>query len=215
MVHVKICGVRDEATVAAAASAGADWIGFVTVPTSPRYTPFDRVSDLAAAAEDAGAEPWVITVGASEDHYWRMRDWPVSTLTVQMHGEEPPSFVAEMRALMIHRRVVKAIPVRKRRDLEAAAAFEAADMIVLDAMPPKGADRAGGHGAPFKWSILSGWRPPKPWVLSGGLTPGNVAEAIRVTGATAVDVSSGVESAPGVKDHAKIRDFIHAAKGGA
>ncbi len=212
MMRVKICGVRDEATVAAAAAAGADWIGFVIVPTSPRYTPFDRVSELAVAAEEAGAEPWVVTVGAPEDHYWRMRDWPVSALTVQMHGEEPPSFVAEMRSLMINRRVVKAIPVRKRRDLDAAASFDAADMILLDAQPPKGADRAGGHGAPFKWSIVKGWDAPKPWILSGGLTPSNVAEAIRLTGAQAVDVSSGVESAPGMKDLAKIRDFIQAAK---
>lgn len=212
MVRVKICGLIDEASVDAAVAAGADDVGFVIVPTSPRYVPFERAAALALRAENAGAEPWIVCVGAPEDYFWRMRDWDVGALTVQMHGDEPASFVAEMRSLMITRRIAKAIPVAKRKDLEAAADFAAADMILLDAKPPKGADRAGGHGAPFKWSIVRGWRAPKPWILSGGLTPENVAEAIRVTGAQAVDVSTGVESAPAVKDPVKMRAFVQAVK---
>jgi phosphoribosylanthranilate isomerase len=102
--------------------------------------------------------------------------------------------------------------VSAREDLEQVNAFTAADMFLLDAKPPPGADRAGGHGRPFDWSILQGFDPGKPWVLSGGLTPDNVAEAVRVSGAKAVDVSSGVEASPGVKDAAKVRAFVAAAK---
>jgi phosphoribosylanthranilate isomerase len=109
--------------------------------------------------------------------------------------------------------VVKAIGVSTREDLEQVKDFKAADVFLLDAKPPAGADREGGHGRPFDWSILEGFDPGKPWVLSGGLTPENVAEAIRISGAKAVDVSSGVEASPGVKDAAKVKAFIEAAKG--
>jgi phosphoribosylanthranilate isomerase len=110
--------------------------------------------------------------------------------------------------------VVKALGIGGRRDLEQAPAYEAADAFLFDAKPPAGATREGGHGRSFDWSILKGFRVAdhEDWTLSGGLTPENVAEAIRASGAAAVDVSSGVEASPGIKDLAKVRAFIQAAK---
>ncbi len=215
MTYVKICGLRDEEGVDAAVAAGADWVGFVLEPTSPRYVPFERAGALAAGAEAAGVAPWIVAVGLSEDHLWRMRDWPVADLHVQFHGHEHPEYLEEARTILLNRTIVKAMGVAQRKDLEAAADFTAADMLLLDAKPPRGSDRTGGHGEPFKWSILKSWTAPKPWVLSGGLNADTVAKAIRTTGARAVDVSSGVESAPGVKDPVKIRDFVQAAKDAA
>jgi phosphoribosylanthranilate isomerase len=123
--------------------------------------------------------------------------------------------VAVFRRLVPRVKIVKAIGVATADDLKQVEAFRAADGFLLDGKPPKGADRQGGFGQPFDWSIVRGFDPGRPWVLAGGLTPDNVAEAIRVSGATAVDVASGVEASPGVKDHEKVRAFIKAAKGAA
>ena len=131
---------------------------------------------------------------------------------LQLHGNETPEEVRRLRgAVKQDVEIWKAMAVTSADDLSRAAEYEAADRILLDAKPPKGATRTGGFGAPFDWSILESWRAPKPWILSGGLTPDTVAKAIAQTGAAAVDVSSGVESAPGVKDPARIRAFIEAA----
>jgi phosphoribosylanthranilate isomerase len=134
---------------------------------------------------------------------------------VQLHGKESPGQVATFARKHPLTPVIKAMGVASKRDLAEAEAFEAADAFLFDAKPPQGAQREGGHGQTFDWSILKGFRvhDHEDWTLSGGLTPENVAEAIRQSGAAAVDVSSGVEAGPGVKDLAKVRAFIAAAKG--
>ncbi|MDW8398920.1 MAG: phosphoribosylanthranilate isomerase, partial [Acetobacteraceae bacterium] len=131
---------------------------------------------------------------------------------LQLHGAEPPGRVAALRA-RFGLPMIKAIGVGAAEDLDAARAYaEAADMLLLDARPPPGADRPGGHARPLDWRLLAGARLPLPWLLAGGLSPANVAEAIATAGAPGVDVSSGVESAPGIKDPAKVAAFVAAAR---
>ena len=134
---------------------------------------------------------------------------------VQLHGKETPGDVTAFARRHPLTAIVKAIGVSSRKDLELAETFEAADAFLFDAKPPSGAMRQGGFGKAFDWSILKGFRTKdhEDWTISGGLTPENVAEAVRVSGAGAVDVSSGVEASPGIKDPAKVRAFIKAAKG--
>jgi phosphoribosylanthranilate isomerase len=212
MTKVKICGLTDEASVDAAAEAGATWAGFVHFPPSPRHLELTRADALAKRAAGAGLRSVLVVVDPDDGVLAALRDGLDGVAGVQLHGDETAERVAAVKA-NTGRHVTKALPVRARADLKAATAFaEVANVFLLDAKPPEGADRPGGHGAAFDWSILEGWSAPRPWLLSGGLTPDNVAEAIRITGARAVDVSSGVESAPGVKDPAKIRAFVRAAK---
>jgi phosphoribosylanthranilate isomerase len=131
---------------------------------------------------------------------------------LQLHGTETVQRTADIRA-GFGLPVIKALAVAEPSDLAVASEYEkVADMLMFDAQPPKGALRGGGHGAAFDWKILQGRNFTKPWFLAGGLTPGNVARAVELSGATQVDVSSGVESAPGVKDAARIADFIQAVK---
>jgi phosphoribosylanthranilate isomerase len=130
---------------------------------------------------------------------------------LQLHGSETPERVAEIRE-RTGCEVWKALGVATVEDLAGAGAFEAADRLLIDAKPPTGADRTGGHGAAFDWAILEGWDAPRPWILAGGLTPENVAAAIAATGAPAVDVSSGVEKLRGLKDRERVRAFLRAAK---
>jgi phosphoribosylanthranilate isomerase len=131
---------------------------------------------------------------------------------LQLHGAETVQRTAEIRA-RFGLSVIKALPVAEAADLAVAADYEkVADMLMFDARPPKGAERPGGHGTAFDWKILSGRSFGKPWFLAGGLDPENVARAIELSGAELVDVSSGVESAPGVKDTARIQAFIHATR---
>jgi phosphoribosylanthranilate isomerase len=134
---------------------------------------------------------------------------------VQLHGKETPAEVAAFAARHPLTPIVKALGIAARRDLELIEEYTAADAFLLDAKAPAGAKREGGFGRTFDWSILKGLRTHdhEDWTLSGGLTPDNVAEAIRISGAFKVDVSSGVEASPGVKDTAKIKAFIEAAKG--
>lgn len=224
---VKICGLTSESDLESAIRAGADRVGFVLVPTSPRYVPFKKAQALIRLADAQGAEPWVVAAwSASAGNPKIPQDKPhVADLdrlvdetpeigAVQLHGKETPRDVAAFAARHRLTPVVKAIGVATRRDLEEIEDFTEADGFLLDAKPPKGATREGGHGRTFDWSILKGLRTQdhEDWVLSGGLTPDNVAEAIRISGAHAVDVSSGVESAPGVKDAAKVAAFVAAAK---
>jgi phosphoribosylanthranilate isomerase len=221
MATVKICGLTRESDIETAVRAGADRVGFVAAPTSPRRISHENLTLFAAKTYKrqfgGWAQVWVVVDWRAE-----MRD-PTSRFealikelsevhTVQLHGGETPEEVAEFRRLVPRVKIVKAIGVATASDLEQVKAFRSADGFLLDAKPPRGADRQGGFGKPFDWSILKGFSPGKPWVLSGGLTPENVAEAIRVSGATAVDVSSGVEASPGVKDPAKVKAFIQAAK---
>jgi phosphoribosylanthranilate isomerase len=215
---VKICGLTGERAVAAALEAGADAVGFVLfVPASPRnIEPADFVR-LSSPARGR-AKVVIVTAGVLDA---RVSDLVrgVEPDAIQLHGSETPAQVQALRDdLGLDRscpdglEIWKGLAVGAPADLADAADFGAADRLLLDAKPPKGAERTGGHGLAFDWSILAGWASPKPWILSGGLTPETVADAVHVTGATAVDVSSGVEASPGVKDPAKVRAFVAAAK---
>lgn len=207
MTKVKICGLTDPDMVAFAAREGADWVGFVFAP-SPRRVTLAAAEALCLPAAPARAVALLVDPSDAEVSAVAALGFPV----LQLHGAETPARVAQIRALT-GAEIWKAIGVAEAGDLELAAAYTEADRLLVDARPPDGAGEAGGHGRAFDWSILKGWRAPKPWLLAGGLTPDNVAEAIRETGAPAVDVSSGVERERGVKDRELVRAFIRAAKG--
>lgn len=213
MISVKICGITSESDLAQAIEAGADMVGFVIVQTSARFVDFDRAQALIQRAAELGAEPWVVATMAVP---WldRLVEETPEIGAVQLHGKESPAQVASFARRHQLVPVIKAMGIARKRDLDDAEAFEAADAFLFDAKPPKDAAHEGGHGVPFDWSILKDFRvnDHEDWTLSGGLTPENVAEAIRQSGAAAVDVSSGVELKPGVKDHAKVTAFIAAAK---
>lgn len=209
-VQVKICGVRDAAAIDAAARSGAAYVGFVFFPRSPRHLGWDEAAALAVSAPP-GLCKVALTVDPDDAALARVAALPVDM--IQLHGAETPARVAQVRALT-GLPVMKAVGVAGPEDLAALSAHErVADQILVDAKPPKGAAVPGGLGHAFDWRLLAGRRWPVPWMLAGGLTPGTVAEAIRVAGARQVDVSSGVESAPGVKDADLIRAFVAAAQG--
>jgi phosphoribosylanthranilate isomerase len=213
MISVKICGITSESDLEMAIEAGADMVGFVVVSASPRYVDKAKAQALVARAVELGAEPWIVATLAVPFLDELVEETP-ELGAVQLHGKESPSQVASFVKRHPLVPVVKAMGIERPRDLDEAAAFEAADAFLFDAKPPKGATREGGHGKSFDWSILKGFRvnDHEDWTLSGGLTPENVAEAIAKSGAAAVDVSSGVEKSPGVKDKAKVEAFIKAAK---
>ncbi len=207
MARVKICGLSDPETVALAAQAGADWIGLVFIAASPRAVTPERVPALLEAV--GRARP-VALLSDPDDRLISIvahLGMPV----IQLHGAETAERVAAIRA-MTGCEVWKALGISSREDLGQALRHTAADRLLLDAKPPAGAARTGGHGAAFDWSLLTGWQAPKPWLLAGGLTPETVAGAIATTGAEAVDVSSGVERTRGVKDPDLIRRFVAAAR---
>ncbi len=208
MPRVKICGLRDRAGLDAAASAGAAYAGFVFFPPSPRCIEWG-----AAAALAAEAPPGLCKVGLVVDPddatLDRLAALPLDM--IQLHGAETPGRAVEIRA-RLGLPVMKAVGVSGPGDLAALALWEGvADQVLCDAKPPKDATRPGGIGEPFDWGLIVGRRWRRPWLLAGGLTPENVAEAIVRTGAAQVDVSSGVEGAPGVKDPARIAAFCAAA----
>lgn len=208
---IKICGLTTPDAARFAAEAGADYVGLVFAPASPRFVSGETAAATARAARGGGAKVVALLVDP-DDAALAAAVAAVSPDAIQLHGRETPERVAEVRA-RTGLAVWKAIGVSAREDLGAAASFEAAaDALLFDAKPPKGADRTGGHGAAFDWTILQGFASPKPWFLAGGLTPENVAEAIRIAGAPAVDVSSGVEKSPGVKDPALISAFVSAVR---
>ena len=202
--RVKICGINSPATLDAAADAGADWIGYVFVPPSPR-----AVTPEQAAALDRhrrGPARVGLFVDPRDDDVAQVLA-AVSLDVLQVHAD------AERAAALRSRfgvPVWHVVGVGTAADLPASA--PGVDGLLLDAKPPPGATRPGGNALVFDWSILRGWAAPLPWLLAGGLTPGNVAEAARVSGAPAVDVSSGVERTRGVKDAELIRAFVQAVK---
>ncbi|WP_084396387.1 phosphoribosylanthranilate isomerase [Henriciella aquimarina] len=206
MAKVKICGLRDETMLRVASDAGADWVGFVFFQKSVRAVTAEMVCDLPLK----DCCPAVALLVNADD---RLVDAVLETgiSILQLHGQESPARVAELKT-RTGAEIWKAHGIRHFDDLRALNEYEAADKFLLDAKPPKGSRVPGGHGNVFDWSVLSGWKPAKPWILSGGLTPENVGDAISATGAAAVDVSSGVERERGVKDETLIRSFIAAAK---
>ncbi|MBS9717336.1 phosphoribosylanthranilate isomerase [Pseudohalocynthiibacter aestuariivivens] len=210
-IKVKICGLRDAAHVAAAAKAGAAYVGFNFFSKSPRYISVDDARSLAVDVP-LGIAKVALTVNADnaflDDIVGRV---PLDML--QLHGSESVERVAEIRA-RYGLPVMKVIGVADEGDLAAISEFsKIADQLLIDAKPPKEAELPGGNGLSFDWRLIAGQRWSVPWMLAGGLTPLNVAEAISMTGAKQVDVASGVETAPGVKDERLIADFIKAARG--
>lgn len=212
MVEVKICGITDEEAMDAAIEAGADYVGLVFYPPSPRAVTAERAAELVefTPAEVAKVGLFVDPDDATLDRVLTR----VRLDLLQLHGGETPERIEAIR-LEYGLPVMKVIAVALAGDLAAAEPFLAVtDRLLFDAKPPKGATLPGGNAVSFDWTILKGRKWGVPWMLAGGLTPANVAEAVRISGAMAVDVSSGVETAPGVKDAAKIRAFIAAARGG-
>jgi len=210
---VKICGLSTPETVDAALAAGADMIGLVFFPPSPRFVAPDAAAPLAARARGR-AEVAVLTVDMDEEGIAAIVD-AVRPDWLQLHGHEPPEQVAALKR-RFGLPAMKAIGVREPADLAAVEPYRGiADRILLDAKPPKGATRPGGNAVAFDWAILDGFDPGMPWMLSGGLDPANVGAAIARTRAPGVDVSSGVEIAPGRKDPALIAAFVAAARAAA
>jgi phosphoribosylanthranilate isomerase len=209
-IRVKICGLREAAHVDAAVRAGAAYVGFVFFPKSPR-----NIAPAAAAALAARVPPGVAKVGLTVDIDDAALDALVAAVPLdmlQLHGQESPDRVQAVRARH-GLPVMKAVGIAGEADLPALATYaRVADQLLVDAKPSPGAALPGGNAVPFDWRLIAARRWPCPWMLAGGLTPENVAEAIRLTGARQVDVSSGVERAPGVKDEALIVDFIRAAR---
>ncbi|TKA97932.1 phosphoribosylanthranilate isomerase [Cereibacter changlensis] len=209
-IRVKVCGLRTGADVAAAAASGAAYVGFVFFAKSPRHLSLPEARELTLAAP-VGLAKVALTVDADDATLDAIVEaMPLDML--QLHGHESPERVAEVRA-RYGLPVMKALGVADESDLPAIFEYSlAADQILIDAKPPKGADLPGGNGLAFDWRLISGRHWLRPWMLAGGLTADNIAEAVRLTGARQVDVSSGVESAPGVKDHARIAAFLKAAR---
>lgn len=209
---VKICGLSDAAHVTAAAKAGADYVGFVFFAKSPRNVSVAQAKALAALVP-GGVRKVALVVNADNAFLDDLvAQVPLDML--QLHGSETPARVAEVKA-RYGLPVMKAVGVGAEEDLPALDSFAAvADQLLVDAKPPKNADLPGGNGLAFDWRLIAGREWACPWMLAGGLTPANVAEAVRLTGARQVDVSSGVERGPGAKDETLIADFVKAARGG-
>ncbi len=208
-VRFKICGLSAPEHVRAAVEAGAGYVGFVFFPKSPRNVTAADAAELAHLVP-AGVAKVALVVNATDEEL----DAITSTVPLdmlQLHGKESPDRVAQVRA-RYGLPVMKAIGVAEAEDLAAIDLYsDVADQLLIDAKPPRNAELPGGNGLAFDWRLLAGrkyWR--RPWMLAGGLTPENVAEAVRMTGAQQVDVSSGVESAPGEKDAALIKAFAAA-----
>jgi phosphoribosylanthranilate isomerase len=209
-IRVKICGLTEPSGLEAAVAAGAGYLGFVFFPPSPRNLGLGAARDLALGVPP-GVARVALTVDATDAELDAITDRvPIDML--QLHGAEDPARVAEVRA-RYGLPVMKAVGIADAADLPRLDAFAAvADQLLVDARPPRGAPLPGGNGLAFDWRLIAGRRWPVPWMLAGGLTPDNVAEAIRLTGARQVDVSSGVESAPGLKDPASVAAFCAAAR---
>ena len=208
-VRVKICGLCHESELAAAVEAGADYVGFVFYPASPRSLSLSRARELAAGA--AGAVKVALTVDEDDARLEQIVD-AVDPGLLQLHGAETPQRAAELRQ-RFGRPVMKAVGIRSGRDLAAAERYDgAADQLLIDAKPAAPGSLPGGNGIAFDWRLLAGWKSPLPWMLAGGLNTGNVGNALALTGARQVDVSTGVESSPGKKSAEQIAAFVHAAR---
>lgn len=209
-VAVKICGLTTPDAVDATVSAGAVYGGLVFHPKSPRFVVLGQARLLAERMRGRLKSVALITDMGDEGIAELVKT--VAPDVLQLHGAESVARTAEIRA-RFGLPVIKAQPVAEASDLAMVSDYEnVADMLMFDARPPKGAERPGGHGAAFDWKLLAGRSFQKPWFLAGGLDPENVARAIELSGAELVDVSSGVESAPGVKDAARIQAFVNATR---
>ncbi|MCR9085395.1 MAG: phosphoribosylanthranilate isomerase [Rhodobacteraceae bacterium] len=208
---VKICGITDRHALDACVSAGVAYVGLVFFPKSPRHLTLPAAAALAAVVPPGIAKVALTVNMPDADLDALLGAVPIDVL--QLHGGETPERVAEIKA-RFGLPVMKAVGIAGPGDLAALADYgSVADMLLVDAKPPRDAELPGGNGLTFDWRLIAGRRWPVPWMLAGGLTEDTVAEAVRLTGAPQVDVSSGVESAPGVKDPDLIARFVAAARG--
>lgn len=204
----KFCGLTEPKDVDAAVAAGAAYVGFVFFPKSPRNLDPGAARDLALLVPPGTAKVGLVVDADDATLDQIMQTVPLDML--QLHGKETPERVAEIRG-RYGVPVMKAVGVAEAGDLEAVERYATvSDQLLIDAKPPKGGDLPGGNGLAFDWRLITGRRWPVPWMLAGGLTSGNVAQAVAMTGATQVDVSSGIEESPGRKSVAMMRAFAAA-----
>jgi phosphoribosylanthranilate isomerase len=209
MPDAKICGITSFEALDAAIEGGARFAGFVTYPKSPRFLTVDKLAALAARAHGR-VETVLVTVNADDEHLKAavraaQPDW------IQLHGQETLGRVAEAKRFA-RRGIIKAVGIATQEDFQTLPPFyPVVDYFLFDAQAPKGG-LPGGNALPFDWQVMAGAQLGRPWFLAGGLNPGNVKEAIQVSGADLVDVSSGVESSPGLKDPLLIAQFLAAAE---
>ena len=208
-IRIKICGLQTAEHIRAAAEAGAAYVGFVFFEKSPRNISVDEAAELALTVP-MGIAKVALTVNATNAELDKITN-KVALDMLQLHGSETPERVREVRQ-RYGLPVMKVVGVADAADLDALASYEdVADQILVDAKPPKDAKLPGGNGLAFDWNLIAGRRWAVPWMLAGGLTPENVALAIKVTGVHQVDVSSGIEVSPGVKNSRLIKQFCQAA----
>jgi phosphoribosylanthranilate isomerase len=208
-VVVKICGIKTPSVLDAAIQAGADMVGFMHFTRSPRHV---SIEDLATLIGEARGRIETCVVLVNPDNSCVAEVAALGPDWIQLHGPESPHRVEAIRA-EAGVEIMKAVPIGSADDVAHVAQFaQVADRILLDAKPPKGADRPGGLGETFDWNLLKALDPSIPFMLSGGLTPDTVADAIKTVRPFGVDVSSGVESAPGVKDKRLVEAFIRNAR---
>jgi len=204
MIKIKFCGLKTGRDVASAQAAGARWTGYVIFPASPRHVSPGLAGELAHLAK--GTETVAVMVNPNDALLAQIRD-AMRPDWIQLHGSESPQRVVQARAYA-RQGIIKSIPVATAADLAVATAYDRiADMLLFDAKPPDSADRPGGWGEGYDYALLKNLGLSVPWLLSGGLDASNVAAAVAACGAQAVDVSSGIESAPGIKDAARIHAF--------
>ena len=209
---VKICGIRDAAALEAARQAGADMVGFVFFPPSPRAVTANQAGMLARSYRDGPKRVGLFVDPDDAMLAATLAEVPLDIL--QLQGHETPARAGDVRA-RFGKPVMKALGIGSKADLARLADYaDQVDYFLLDARPPPGSALPGGNAQAFDWALMKGEKPPRPWLLAGGLTPANVVQAITTSGAPGVDVSSGVERARGVKDPAAIAAFIAAAKSG-
>jgi len=208
-LQIKICGVREEETLRWVLEAGADMVGFMHFARSPRHVELPQIDRLIAKT---GKSAQTVVVLVNPDDALVKKVDALKPDFVQLHGGETVARIQAIRELS-DIKIIKVLPVATAEDLSQVEAFDAkADRILLDAKPPKGASRPGGLGEVFDWNLLSVLDPAFEFMLSGGLNPDNVGAAVTEVSPWGLDVSSGVESAPGVKDEALVRAFIHNAR---
>ena len=209
-ISVKICGLATLDDVRACADAGANYMGLVFFEKSPRNISIDAARDLALAAP-LGLAKVALVVNPSDAELDAITE-TVPLDMLQLHGKETPERVSEVKA-RYGLPVMKAVGIADSDDLpKLESYFGVADQILVDAKPPKGGELPGGNGLSFDWRLIARRRWPCPWMLAGGLTDENVSEAVRMTGAQQVDVSSGVEDAPGQKSAELIQNFVRASR---
>lgn len=208
-IDVKICGLSDEAAVAAAVEGGAAMVGFIFFPPSPRFITVERASELT---KDIPRDVTRVGLVVDADDQWLASIASGAGIDMlQLHGQETPKRTCEIRQ-RFGLPIIKALPVQESVDVANASKFEGVvERLMFDAKPPEGASRPGGNARSFDWSLLSETKFNFPWILAGGLTVDNVGNAVKISGARTVDVSSGVEDTLGRKNLEKIRVFLAAS----